>query len=54
MHTTTVLSPDLRARLEGRLVVASLSGSKDSTAMALWLREHQVPHVRLFADTTAG
>jgi len=32
-------------------VVASCSGGKDSTAMALWLKEQEVPHYRLYADT---
>jgi 3'-phosphoadenosine 5'-phosphosulfate sulfotransferase (PAPS reductase)/FAD synthetase len=31
--------------------VLSLSGGKDSTAAALWLREQGIPHVRLFMDT---
>jgi 3'-phosphoadenosine 5'-phosphosulfate sulfotransferase (PAPS reductase)/FAD synthetase len=40
-----------RGRLRGRPVVASLSGGKDSTALALLLREAEIPHVRIFADT---
>jgi 3'-phosphoadenosine 5'-phosphosulfate sulfotransferase (PAPS reductase)/FAD synthetase len=31
--------------------VLSLSGGKDSTAAALWLREQGIPHVLLFMDT---
>ena len=38
-------------KLGDRLVVASVSGGKDSTALALALRELGVPHVRAFADT---
>jgi 3'-phosphoadenosine 5'-phosphosulfate sulfotransferase (PAPS reductase)/FAD synthetase len=33
------------------LHVLSLSGGKDSTAAALYLREQGIPHVRLFMDT---
>jgi len=33
------------------LHVLSLSGGKDSTAAALWLREQGIQHVRLFMDT---
>lgn len=32
-------------------VVCSVSGGKDSTALALWLREHGIPHRRVFFDT---
>jgi 3'-phosphoadenosine 5'-phosphosulfate sulfotransferase (PAPS reductase)/FAD synthetase len=40
-----------RQHLGDRLVVASISGGKDSTALALLLKQHEVPHVRVFADT---
>ena len=40
-----------RQHLGDRLVVASISGGKDSTALALLLRQHEIPHVRVFADT---
>ncbi|MBA3545720.1 MAG: phosphoadenosine phosphosulfate reductase family protein [Nannocystis sp.] len=40
-----------RQRLGDRLVVASISGGKDSTALALALKEYEIPHVRVFADT---
>jgi 3'-phosphoadenosine 5'-phosphosulfate sulfotransferase (PAPS reductase)/FAD synthetase len=33
------------------LYVLSLSGGKDSTAAALWMRERELPHVRIFMDT---
>ena len=29
----------------------SMSGGKDSTALALWVREQGLPHLRIFADT---
>jgi 3'-phosphoadenosine 5'-phosphosulfate sulfotransferase (PAPS reductase)/FAD synthetase len=38
-------------RLAGRHVVASVSGGKDSAAMALYLRELGVPFTAVFADT---
>lgn len=34
-----------------QLVVASLSGGKDSVAMCLWLREQGIDHMRVFMDT---
>jgi len=33
------------------IVVASVSGGKDSTAMSLWLTEQGIEHRRVFADT---
>lgn len=41
----------LIAKLDGRLVVASVSGGKDSAAMSLYLTELDVPHRRVFCDT---
>lgn len=38
-------------RLAGRVVVASVSGGKDSAAMCLWLAEQGIEHRRVFADT---
>lgn len=37
--------------LGDRLVVASVSGGKDSAALSLWLTEQGVEHRRVFADT---
>lgn len=45
------LSAATRKRLEGTLVVASVSGGKDSAAMSLWLTEQGIEHQRVFADT---
>lgn len=35
----------------GALVIASVSGGKDSAALSLWLREQGIEHERVFADT---
>ena len=45
------ISSTSRKHLGARLVVASVSGGKDSTALALTLMENEIPHVRVFADT---
>lgn len=45
------LQPDQKARLKKRHVVASTSGGKDSTALALWLMENEIPFSRVFFDT---
>ena len=37
--------------LQGKTVVASVSGGKDSAAMCLWLREQGIEHRRVFFDT---
>jgi hypothetical protein len=37
--------------LEGKTVVASISGGKDSAAMSLHLRERGIEHRRVFMDT---
>jgi 3'-phosphoadenosine 5'-phosphosulfate sulfotransferase (PAPS reductase)/FAD synthetase len=38
-------------RIAGRLVIASISGGKDSAAMSLHLRELGIEHRRVFMDT---
>jgi 3'-phosphoadenosine 5'-phosphosulfate sulfotransferase (PAPS reductase)/FAD synthetase len=45
------MQAELREKLAGRRVVASISGGKDSAAMSLWLSEQGVEHDRVFADT---
>jgi 3'-phosphoadenosine 5'-phosphosulfate sulfotransferase (PAPS reductase)/FAD synthetase len=45
------MTPELREKLAGRRVVASISGGKDSAAMSLWLTEQGVEHDRVVADT---
>lgn len=49
MHGLTAEDKDRLAQ-EGQ-VVASVSGGKDSTALALWLREMEIPHLCMFLDT---
>lgn len=39
------------ARVRGKLLVASVSGGKDSAAMSLHLRELGLEHRRVFMDT---
>jgi 3'-phosphoadenosine 5'-phosphosulfate sulfotransferase (PAPS reductase)/FAD synthetase len=45
------MTSELRERLAGRRVVASISGGKDSAAMSLWLTEQGIEHDRVFMDT---
>lgn len=40
-----------RDRIAGKVVVASVSGGKDSAALSLWLTEQGIEHRRVFADT---
>jgi len=42
---------EIKARLAGRRVVASVSGGKDSAAMSLYLTELGIEHDRVFCDT---
>lgn len=42
---------EVRARLAGRQVIASVSGGKDSAAMSLYLTELGIDHRRVFLDT---
>lgn len=51
MSLDVPLSPATLARIAGHHVVAAVSGGKDSTAMSLWLREAEIEHSRVFADT---
>lgn len=44
-------SPTKDSRLDDVVVVASVSGGKDSTALSLWLTEQGIEHRRVFADT---
>jgi len=45
------MNEELKARLNGRRVIASVSGGKDSAALSLWLTEQGIDHDRVFADT---
>lgn len=42
---------DILEKINGRPVVASVSGGKDSAAMSLYLTENGIEHDRVFADT---
>jgi len=42
---------EIKARIDGRIVVASISGGKDSAAMSLHLTELGIEHRRVFMDT---
>jgi 3'-phosphoadenosine 5'-phosphosulfate sulfotransferase (PAPS reductase)/FAD synthetase len=42
---------ELKAKINGRRVVASVSGGKDSAAMSLYLTELGIEHDRVFMDT---
>jgi len=46
-----MLTTDQRELISNRPVYASVSGGKDSTALALWLRENDVPFTAVFCDT---
>jgi 3'-phosphoadenosine 5'-phosphosulfate sulfotransferase (PAPS reductase)/FAD synthetase len=45
------LRTDVLAKLNGRRIVASISGGKDSAALSLWLTELELEHDRVFLDT---
>lgn len=45
------LSDEMSEKLNGRKVILSLSGGKDSTACALFLREHGIPFEAVHCDT---
>lgn len=45
------LTDEDRKSLEGAAVFCSMSGGKDSTAAALWLRERGIEFTPIFADT---
>lgn len=45
------MQDDLKSKLAGRRVVASISGGKDSAALSLWLTEQGIEHDRIFLDT---
>jgi len=42
---------EIKERIKGRRVVASVSGGKDSAAMSLYLTELGIDHDRVFCDT---
>lgn len=46
-----ILTPENRRAIEGKRIVASVSGGKDSAAMSLWLTEQGIEHERVFMDT---
>lgn len=49
--TEGIMIDELKARIGGRTVVASISGGKDSAALSLWLAEMGIEHRRVFLDT---
>src|SRR5574337_448090 len=54
-HGAVVRGADVTLKLpydfDGLTLIASVSGGKDSTALMLALREAELPHLRVFADT---
>ncbi len=51
MKPTKDQARELREEIGDRLVIASVSGGKDSAALSLFLTECEIPHDRVFADT---
>lgn len=45
------IANEIKARLDGAVVAASVSGGKDSAALSLWLTEQGIEHKRVFLDT---
>lgn len=45
------LTDDQKRMIEGKQILASVSGGKDSAALSLWLTENGIEHRRIFADT---
>jgi 3'-phosphoadenosine 5'-phosphosulfate sulfotransferase (PAPS reductase)/FAD synthetase len=46
-----MLANDIKSKISGKRVVASISGGKDSAAMSLYLTELGIEHDRVFMDT---
>ena len=51
MKPTKEQAAEIRAEIGGRKVIASVSGGKDSAALSLYLKECEIEHDRVFADT---
>ncbi len=47
----TLAAQEIRDRIGDRMVVASISGGKDSAAMSLYLLDLEIEHRRVFMDT---
>lgn len=45
------MTPELKEKLAGRRIIASISGGKDSAALSLYLTEQGIEHERVFMDT---
>lgn len=46
-----MLTESQQKMIEGKQILASVSGGKDSAALSLWLTENGIEHRRIFADT---
>ena len=51
MKPTKEQAAEIRAEIGDRKVIASISGGKDSAALSLYLKECEIEHSRVFADT---